>query len=130
MMIRENLQRYAHLVLVFYLATALLSVGSFFVIDNTLGDSTTGNAIENIVGNIDAVMNKLSNATNLLDYGLLIGYALYHGIIIVISFLTLVFNAIEPIAILMQIPYAVYHPIQLVINCIIIYDFAKMLFNR
>lgn len=129
-MIHENLQKYANLILIFYLATMLLSAGSFFVTDNTLGDSTTGNAVQGIVDNIDSVMDKLSNANNVIDYTLLIGYALYHGIIIIISFLVLVFNAIEPIAILLQIPYAVYHPIQLVIDCIIIYDFAKMLFNR
>ena len=129
-MINENVQKYMTLTLVFYLATALLSAGSFFIVDNSLGDSTTGTAIEEIVDNIDSVLLKLTNANNIIDYTLLIGYALYHGIIIIISFLVLVFNALEPIALLLQIPYAVYHPIQLVIDCIIIYEFAKMLFNR
>lgn len=129
-MMNENLQRYVNLVLVFYLATTLLSVGSFFVIDNTLGDSTTGNAMNDIVDNIGSVQTKLENADNLLDYTLLVGYSLYHGIVIIISFLKLVLTGIVPIAVLLQIPSVVYLPVQIVIDCVVIYDFAKMLFNR
>jgi len=129
-MMNENLQKYVNIVLVFYLATTLLSVGSFFVIDNTLGDSTTGNAMNDIVDNIGSVQTKLENADNLLDYTLLVGYSLYHGIVIIISFLKLVLTGIVPIAVLLQIPSVVYLPVQNVIDCVVIYDFAKMLFNR
>lgn len=129
-MMHENLQKYVNLVLIFYLATTLLSVGSFFVIDNTLGDSTSGNAMQDIVDNIGSVQTKLENADNLLDYTLLVGYSLYHGIVIIISFLKLVLTGIVPIAVLLQIPSVVYLPIQIVIDCVVIYDFAKMLFNR
>lgn len=130
MMMHENLQRYVNLVLVFWLASTLLSAGAFFVIDNTLGDSTTGNEMQDIVDNIDSVQTKLENADNLLDYTLLIGYSLYHGIVIIISFLKLVLTGIVPIAVFLQIPAVVYLPIQIVIDCVVIYDFAKMLFNR
>lgn len=114
----------------FYLAVALLGVGGFFLTENTLGDTTAGKSIIEITSSIDSVTTALSNASGIIDYGLLVGYALYHGITIVIQFLNLVLHAVEPIAVLLQIPAAVYGPIQIVINCIIIYDFGKLILSR
>lgn len=128
--IQENLHKYSQMILMFYLAVALLGVGGFFLTENTLGDTTAGKSIIQITTSIGSITTALSNADSVIDYGLLVGYALYHGINIIIQFLNLVLHAVEPIAVLLHIPASVYGPIQIVINCIIIYDFGKLILNR
>jgi len=126
----DKLEKWMTVVIIMNMTMVLVNVGGFFPMQNTLGDSTVFNSMLSIDNSFSVITTELLDANSIIDYTMLVGYALYYGIQIMIDFLLLIFLALEPLALLLSVPKVVYAPIQLVVDLIIIYNFGKLLFNR
>jgi len=126
----DKLEKWMTVVIIMNMTMVLVNVGGFFPMQNTLGDSTVFNSMLSIDNSFNVITTELLDANSIIDYTMLVGYALYYGIQIMIDFLLLIFLALEPLALLLSVPKVVYAPIQLVVDLIIIYNFGKLLFNR
>jgi hypothetical protein len=126
----DKLEKWMTVVIIMNMTMAIINAAGFFPMQNTLGDSAVGESMDNIQSNYYSVKEGFNTSDNIVDYTFNLGKALYNGIKIIISVLSLIFTALEPLALLLRMPSALYVPIQLVVDVMIIYNFGKLLFNR
>lgn len=123
-MISENVQKYAYAMMFINLAFILVNVAGIFSISYTIGGY---DAIEDITDSISEITTKFQNAGNTLQYILVVGFMIIEGVKLIILFLLLAFFGLAAIFEVLSVPVIIYGPIIVVINAIILYDFAKML---
>lgn len=120
----DTLRKYAYYLMVVNIAAILINIAGFFPVHYTIGGY---DAMQAIVNNIGDITSAFSNASHGLDYLLVAGFAIINGIQILLNFLLLVFGGLGGIAAAIGIPAIMYLPVVVMIDAIIIYDFAKML---
>lgn len=123
-MITENLQKYAYVMMFVNLAFILVNIAGIFTISYTVGGY---DAIEDITDTISGITGKFENAGNSLEYILVVGFMVIEGVKLIILFILLVFFGLAAIFEVLGVPVLLYGPIVVVVDAIILYDFAKML---
>ena len=124
-MIYENVQRYAYFVMCLNIGFMLLAGAGIFP---TSSYSIGGyNLMQSLYNDISEITSSFENASGGLDYALVAGFAIINGIQIIIKFIGMILLAVPAICQPIGIPALIYVPLGVLVDCIVLYDFGKLI---
>lgn len=120
----DTLQKYAYTMMFINIALILINIAGFFPVANSIAGYSY---MENIADQFSTMEDQLASANSTLEYIYVAGLMLIIGIQVLVLFIALVFFGIALIASFIGIPAVIYGPIVIALDCVVLYDFAKML---
>jgi hypothetical protein len=124
-MIYENVQRYSYFVMCLNIGFMILAGSGIFP---TTSYSIGGyNLMESLDNDIESIKVSFENASGGLDYAFVAGFAIINGIQIIIKFIGMVLLAVPAICEPIGMPALIYIPMGVLVDCIVMYDFGKLI---
>lgn len=120
----ENLQKFAFAYIFITISFSIINLSGVFPIAFTIAGYP---AIQELGDTVLSITQQFQSAGNTLEYLYVVGFAAIMSIKVIILFLLIVFFGFTPIFELLSIPALMYAPLIVAINCLILYDFAKIL---